>query len=255
MKKTYMQGCGNSFFIADVSDFPLLSDADMETLYHRHNGRKVDGVLFLGSSDKAAVRMNYFDIGRSSGRLSRASTCGNGIRCIARFARDQGHADGDFNIETDNDIRAVSIGGDFVTVNMGKPENFMRLSEHDYYVHLGLPHYVRFTDHLDPARTLKEGAILRYDKGLLQRLGSPKDILQFNSARVDGEGDISILTREGGVEDMTLACGTGSTSSAYVSHVARSIRFPITVHNLGGDLLIDKTPDGQLLMKGPADYM
>ena len=143
----------------------------------------------------------------------------------------------------------------FVTVNMGVPGDYRKLSYTDYYVHVGLPHYVRFTEHLDSNRTRGEGSILRYDRELLERLGNPKDILHFDSVRVDSDQEISILTREGGVEDVTLACGTGSTASAYVSHMARSLILPITVHNPGGDLIVNKTSDNQIILTGPVDYI
>ncbi|RLI97602.1 MAG: diaminopimelate epimerase [Candidatus Aenigmatarchaeota archaeon] len=254
MMKAYMQGCGNSFFIADATQ-TILSDEGMEHTYHRLNGtRKVDGVIFVSGSDQAAVRMNYFDVDRHTGRLARASMCGNGIRCIAKFASDLGYAGDSFDVETDDGIKEVCVAKGLVTVDMGYPRGFMQVSDDDFFVDVGLPHYVRFTDELDIERTREEGAKVRYDTDILHMLGDPRDAVQFNSVRVDSGNEISILTREGGVEDVTLACGTGSVASAYVSSVAKGLRLPITVHNPGGDITVD-VKDGKLVMTGPAEYI
>lgn len=255
MKTAYMEGCGNSFFVVDTVGVDL-SEREMAELHRQLNGKApVDGVLFLGRSYSADVRMTYFDVDRQTRKLYRANMCGNGIRCLSRFARDGKYVDKEFNVETDDGIKAVSINGDGVTVNMGRVGGFQQISGTDFYVYVGVPHYVRFTDTLDPDYTREEGLRLKNDEELLRRLGNPEGILVFNSARRDGSGEISILTREGGVEDITLACGTGSVAAAYVGNRAGLLRFPVTVHNPGGDLVIHKNGDDQILMTGPADYM
>lgn len=256
MKREYMHGCGNTFFVADAVGVRL-SDPEMEHAYHALNGEmSVDGVLFLTASrDGSGLRMNYFDVDSTTGKLHRASMCGNGIRCISRFAVDRGYAKERFSVETDDGYKCVSVDGRLVTVNMGIPRNYQALSGTDYFVDVGLPHYVRFTDFLDVDQTRQDGLELRNDFELLDRLGNPKDILHYNSVHLDGSDEISILTREGGVEDVTQACGTGSAASAYVSHVARGLRLPIMVHNPGGNLAINLTAEGKILMTGPAEYL
>ena len=257
MKISYMQGCGNTFFVADALGTDL-SDPQMEAAYHNLNGKMVvDGVIFLGrnkAGDKLA--MNYFDVLRGTRKLIRAGMCGNGIRCVSRFAVDSGYESGSFFIETDDGYKEVSVGdGGLVSVNMGFPRGYQQLSPTDHYVDTGIPHYVRFTDELLVERTRSEGLALRDNPEVLTKIGNPRDILHFNHVRVDGDNKISILTREGGVEDVTQACGTGSVASAYVSRRVYGLDLPITVHNMGGDLSIDLTDDGQILMSGPAEYI
>lgn len=254
MKTAYMEGCGNSFFVMNSPqkemDLPEITRA-----YHSLNGtRSVDAVLVLGPSVKGDIRMLYFDVDRRTKRLHRASMCGNGIRCISRFARDQNYAGDEISVETDNGLKGVSIVDSLVTVDMGQPRNYMRFSDSDYYVDVGLPHYVRFVDRLDAGMIREVGKVLRDDDELLGRIGNPNDILHFNGVSVTGESKISIMTREGGVEDITLACGTGSVASAFVSHEARGLQYPITVHNAGGDLVINRKGDN-MIMTGPANYM
>lgn len=255
MDPKYMHGCGNSFFVIDNmgSYFPI---DDIQNVYLSLDGRMVvDGILVLSRSDSADVRMNYFNVLRGTRNVERSKMCGNGIRCLSRFASDHGYVGRGFDVETDDGIKKVVVDGGHVTVDMGCPHNFQKVSETDYYVEVGIPHYVRFTDNLEPDVIRAEGKSLRDDRILIKRLGAFDNMLNYNGVRIDGSHDISLITRECGVEDVTLACGTGSCSSAYVSHAAREMKFPISVHNRGGVIHVDEGKKGNIVMTGPAEYI
>jgi hypothetical protein len=84
-------------------------------------------------------------------------------------------------------------------------------------------------------------------------LGYP-DGIHVNFVRVSEDGSLGVLTYEAGVEDVTPACGTGSTAAAYVSARIGRTSFPVRVRLLGGELVIDARGDS-MTMRGPAEYM
>lgn len=251
-----------------------------------------DGLLFAlpASSDmNSPFRMKYFDVDRASGDAVPCNMCGNGIRSLFRYIYDNYRSEKMLTIVTDDGPKIVSVYEDssddaiddtinnnsgceksfLVQVNMGPPRNFCKLAEEIYFVDTSIGHLVCFprfggqnndfdqnnAQHLDWART--EGRRLRFDNTILSRLSGcdgKYDRYEVNFVTLNDQQRIEVVTYEAGVEDLTMACGTGATASAYVAAVIKNLKFPITVKNPGGKLIVNFN-DGNLYMIGPAEYL
>lgn len=257
LKFIRMSGAGNSFII-----FNRLNHAHPEMInkgeaLSQYAISPTDGIIYLMPSNNAAFKMLYFSFDRTKrGDLVPSNLCGNGVICAARLAFDLGIIGAAFLIETGDGIKQGYMKGENVVINMGKPRDFKKISENEAYLYIGNAQYVQFSNVLDKNYVEKEGTRLRYSADTLKMLGNPKGVLQFNQVVIDNshKNYIRILTREGGVEGLTLACGTGSVASAYVSHKLRGLSYPIVVHNQGGDIIVSTNEKNQLLMEGSANY-
>jgi diaminopimelate epimerase len=217
---TVMHGCQNRFAIVDEDVSPI-SDSRKGALVLAIAARlDIHGVLFL--SVHGGPRMRIFDRDGTE-----ATMCGNGIRCAARYFRDHGCVTGShFTIGTLDGPKPVFLENRWVTVDMGRVRGYRRLAEDRHFAFTGI---------------------------LGTTLGHP-DGLHVNFVQVSGDGGIDVLTYEAGVEDVTPACGTGSTAAAYVCARIGLTRFPVRARLPGGELVIDARRDS-LTMRGPAEYM
>jgi len=245
-----MHGCGNSFLIVDEYDKKITANKKKYAIEHADR-EQVDGVLFVGKSSERSreVKMEIFDRDGTEENM-----CGNGLRCIARYSYDCGYIGERGKIVARDGIKNVEINEGLIKVYMGKPREFRDLGNDWYFVFTGIPHLVLIQKKLDLANAKKEGRRLRYDKGLCGLVKHPEGVCVNFVKRNSDDKSIDILTYETGVEDVTSACGTGSTASAYVSHIANRMKFPIQVKNIGGNLTID-SEEGELTMTGPAEYL
>ena len=135
---------------------------------------------------------------------------------------------------------------------MGIPRNFRELDENQYSIFMGIPHLIYFSQELDLEKARKVGRDTRYNQSLCDILGYPNGV-SVNFVRLESQNKIKILTYEVGVEDITRACGTGSTASAYISYKVKGCKFPMKVENMGGDITINLNGKN-LIMIGNAKY-
>ena len=253
MKIWYMNGAGNDFMVMDARggqyDFEALSKALCKLT-------GADGFMAVDVSDKADFRLHFYNADGSRGEM-----CGNGSRCICRFAYDLGIAGAEMAVETDAGIvygrrldesrYAVQLNNPGIVDLHRKPDCA--------YIELGtpgVPHAVKEVPGLDWSQKedLREMARdLRYDPAF------PKGANANLYTRLD-ENTVRILTFERGVEDYTLACGTGSASTAVVLWLKGEVPCGhLTVKNPGGDLGI--TIEGEcgivrkLLLEGPTEVV
>src|SRR5262249_53722380 len=140
-----------------------------------------------------------------------------------------------------------------VRVGLGDGREFQKLSHERYFVFSGLPHLVVVVDDVDGVDVKKLGAALRYDDALCRRLRHPEG-LHVDFMRQHGPDEISIRTYEVGVEDETLACGTGAAGSAFVANRAWLMPFPIRVRTRGGEMIVEENEHG-LVIGGTAEYL
>lgn len=244
MKK--MHGCGNKFIVVDEHSARV---KDRKRFVLEHVEREdVDGVLFVCQSDKADLEMKIFDRDGTEETM-----CGNGIRCFARYAYDEGYIGTRAKILTGDGVKGVQITGNLISVDMGSPRDFKKLGNSQYFVFTGVPHYVWFKDELNLEEARKLGREIRYNSELCASLNHEGGV-NVNFVKLNSPTEIEILTYEVGVEDVTNACGTGSTAAAYVSHMVKNCKFPIIVRNRGGDLVIDLRRN-RLIMTGNAEYL
>jgi len=230
-------GNGNDFIIIEDED-GRYDDLELVDLARKVCRRRVslgaDGLLVLGSSKDFDFSMRLFNADGSEGEM-----CGNGARCIARYAFERGHAKSDMTFETKAGPVSAQVSPPFVTIGMGRIDlkrvkrAKIKAFERDVtYIalHVGVPHCVLFMDGfynisrdelLQLARSLrKEGVV--FDEGA-----------NVNFVEVK-ENHLIAMTYERGVEDFTLSCGTGAIACSLASHLLCSTPLSIDVKNPGG---------------------
>ena len=207
MECWHMNGAGNDFMVIDARD-RTLDFADMARRLCARTG--ADGFMAIDRSDKADFRLHFYNSDGSRGEM-----CGNGSRCICRFAYEHGIAGEKMVIETDAGLvpgERLSESRYRVQLNNPGVTETDRLPGVDY-VELGcpgIPHAVTRVDRAgwEDRETLRRRAVaLRHDPAF------PKGA-NVNFYCPLGPGEARVLTYERGVEDYTLACGTGCGSTA-----------------------------------------
>lgn len=250
---TKLHGNGNDFILIDEMKAVIIPD-EMKPEFakafcDRRFGIGGDGILFISKSDAADVKMRLFQPDGSE-----AEMCGNGIRCLAKYAFDKEYTETKaFKIETLAGIMAVRGGydneGDFMaTINMGAAvfgETRIIGNKTVYSVNTGVPHAVIFVDDLENLDIEKEAPEIRHH-------ASFKNGTNVNFVKITGESDIEIRTFERGVEGETLSCGTGSTACALIAEREGKVTGDVIhVTTVGGPL--DITIADLPLMTGPAE--
>ncbi|MEA1905577.1 MAG: diaminopimelate epimerase [Euryarchaeota archaeon] len=246
IKFTKLHGNGNDFILIDEYQNEIIRDkAEFAATYcDRRFGIGADGVLFLSKSDCADIRMRLFQPDRSE-----AEMCGNGIRCLARYAIDEGYitGEGSFTIETLAGVLTVDTDDEWIKVDMGTPEWGGTREITGYEVHsvnTGVPHAVIFVD--DTKIAIDEIAPkIRYAPVFPEGTN-------VNFVKVENKSKITIRTYERGVEAETLSCGTGAVASAYVTRRLGRTDDQVAVRTAGGSLHISFAPDGVAFMAGGA---
>lgn len=256
---TKLHGNGNDFILIDEynGEIILEKSAFAAKYCDRRFGIGADGVLYLGSSDKADIGMRIFN---SDG--TEAEMCGNGIRCLVKYALDKGYIRENASVETLAGVLSISSRMEektWITVNMGQPVferekipakgtgEFLNVALHGYNisaVNTGVPHAVIFVDSLD-ADLMRVAPRIRYDPVF------PKGA-NVNFVLVISKNEIAIRTYERGVEAETLSCGTGSVACAAVAHRLGRTGNSVKVNTKGGELRIALSKDGAF-MEGTAE--
>ena len=244
IKFTKLHGNGNDFILIDEYAGEVIHDKPgfAATYCDRRFGIGADGVLFLTNSDCADIRMRLFQPDRSE-----AEMCGNGIRCLVRYAIDEGYIAGNSTVETLAGIMEVDLDAEWIKVNMGTPAfgGIEHLEGYEVYsTNTGVPHAIIFVDDLEIAIDEIAPAI-RYAPVF------PKGA-NVNFVRVENDHEITIRTYERGVEGETLSCGTGAVASAYIAYRIGKTGDWVVVHTAGGSLRISLSADGEAFMAGGA---
>lgn len=230
---TKMSGAGNDFVVIDNRRHILKDDLSefVKAISHRRMGIGADGVLILEQSSRADFLMNYYNSDGSFGGF-----CGNGGRCIARYALLNGIASARLTFEALDQIYHAEVQGTRVRLKMGTPRdqrldfvlqwNGKVLKAHA--VNTGAPHVVIFLDenpelgttNLSSVDVFKLGKKIRYDP-LFGTEGTNVNVVVVND-----DGSLGIRTYERGVEAETLACGTGSVAAALVASKVKGLPSP-----------------------------
>jgi len=222
------QGTGNDFVLIDDRDqlFPVGNQALIERLCHRRFGIGADGLILLQNDPDYDFRMVYFNADGAEG-----SMCGNGGRCIVRFAHDLGLFD--------SETRFRAVDGEHVAV-VCEEEIFLKMNnvagmeqQPGYtFLNTGSPHVVVFTEDLAAMDVVGEGRPIRYAQAF-QPGGT-----NVNFVQVMDDHTLFVRTYERGVEDETYSCGTGVTAAALVAHRQLNMPDPVFIQTLGGHLRV-----------------
>lgn len=259
LRFTKMNGAGNDFILIDnrVGDVRL-DRSQIAQLCDRHRGVGADGILLLEKpANRADFRMRYFNADGGE-----AEMCGNGARCFARFANKVAAAKEKISFETQAGVISAELKNDLVTLGMTEPTD-MRLhlelgiaSENKgvHFINSGVPHVVIPVPDFDNVDVRREGAAIRYHK-IFSPSGTNVNFIEKRAPR-----KIAIRTYERGVENETLACGTGIVASALIFATIEDCEAPITVLARGGDELqvgFERNRDQfhNVTLTGPAEFV
>jgi diaminopimelate epimerase len=232
-----MSGAGNDFVVIDNRQGRLQGNlnAFAAAVADRKRGVGADGVLLLEPSPRKDFRMRYFNADGSE-----ADMCGNGGRCIARFATLVGAVGNDMEFENlAGDFRASVLADGQVNLQMTQPHSMeLNLSLpiegvvlKGHFLNTGVPHVVVPVEDVEAVDVVGWGRQLRYHTRFAPK-GSNANFVQ-----VTGPASLKIRTYERGVEDETLACGTGSVAAAILMARLGEVQSPVKVVTRGGDTL------------------
>ncbi|MEE9566960.1 MAG: diaminopimelate epimerase [Desulfobacteria bacterium] len=232
-----MNGSGNDFILIDNRE-GVVAEGDKSRLVQRVCRRResagADGLIFLTNSDRYDFGWQYFNA--DGGEVD---MCGNGTRCIARFAYLKGIAGIKMTFETLTGPVSAEVMGRVVKVLMPAPSN-LQLDidlprEREWLtvdsINTGVPHVVVQVENLGDHPVVDQGRSIRYDP-----LFSPEGT-NANFVKVHGLDLVETRTYERGVEDETLACGTGAIASALVASARGMVASPVRVKTRGGEEL------------------
>lgn len=245
------QGTGNDFVILDNRDnkYSLLSEEQIKKICTRSKGVGADGLMLLNNNYSYDFEMKYFN---ADGKES--SMCGNGGRCIIKFASFLGISKKTYQFKAiDGDHLAVI--DDFGSVRL-KMKDIKEVEIHSNYflVDTGSPHYVEYVDDLELFDVYKKGHDIRNSVDFKQKG------INVNFVEINSPGNIFVRTYERGVENETLSCGTGVTAAAIVSAPNSNGFNKVKVKTKGGPLLVEfeKLNEQQyenIWLCGPAEFV
>lgn len=220
-------GTGNDFIILDNYHFqvPPLSVKQIKLICNRHFGIGADGLMLLGKKEGYDFEMIYYNADGNESTM-----CGNGGRCLVKFAHHSGIHKGVYKfIATDGEHEAeIDSDGD-VSLKM---QNVNKVEYHIHHaiIDTGSPHFVKFSENVKDIDVAETGYEIRYSSTFEEKG------INVNFVETINENTIFVRTYERGVENETLSCGTGVTAAALLS-----------AHNQNGFNTVDvNTPGGRL---------
>jgi len=231
-------GSGNDFIVIDNRKKILKGKkvfSFTKEICNRKEGVGADGVLLVENSSKADFKMRIINADGSE-----AEMCGNGARCIAAFAYyDLKIVKKDMKFETLAGIISGTIKKNSVKVKLTKPFDLKKDIEIKYkgkkfnlfFLNTGVPHAVLFFNDISGINVKDMGSFIRYHKTF-----APAGT-NVNFVQIIDKHYILVRTYERGVEDETLACGTGSTASAILSSIVKGTESPVKIKTTGGEIL------------------
>lgn len=242
-----MSGSGNDFILIDNRDNSLTVGNVIEfvkKVCERKTSVGGDGLIIIENSDRADFRWRFFNADGSEVEM-----CGNGGRCAARFATISGIAKETLSFETVAGIIDAEVKENVVKLRLTEPHDLktdynLNIENGPYIVNsinTGVPHVVHFVDDLDSYDVRGYGPLIRYHEAY-----KPEGT-NANFVRVIDRNTLRIRTYERGVEDETLACGTGAVASALISSWKGRVDSPVDVQVRSGEMLtiyFEKTDNG-----------
>jgi len=232
-----MSGSGNDFIIIDNRE-GLVPEERLSQFITGSCRRKVsagaDGIILIETSPTADFRWRFYNADGSV-----AEMCGNGARCAARYAFLKGIASRKMIFETVAGTIEALVGEGVVKIRMTDPIALKRHVSLDVdgeamkasSINTGVPHVVVFVEEIENIDVRRTGRLIRNHPDF-----SP-DGTNANFVEAGSDGDIFIRTYERGVEDETLACGTGNVAAALLLAEMRRIPSPVTLTTRSGSKL------------------
>ncbi len=279
MRFTKMHGIGNDYVYVNGFEESVNDPAAVaQRVSDRHFGVGGDGLILILPSDTADVRMRMFNADGSESEM-----CGNGVRCVAKYAYDHGLTKNNpMKVETGRGVLTLSlqVGAadkvERVTVDMGEPildlaqipvnpdpsaqgPGLKKVAEHEYemafrlddrplrasFVSMGNPHLVAFVDDVNRVPLATIGPTLETDPAFPRRIN-------VHFVQVLSPDEVRMITWERG-SGITLACGTGACAVCVAGVLTGRTSRKVLAHLPGGDLELDwRESDNHVHMTGPA---
>ena len=233
MKFYKYQGAGNDFVMIDNREqiMQITEHKRIEQLCNRRFGIGADGLILIQNHPDYDFEMIYFN---ADGYQT--SMCGNGGRCAVAFAKYLGI----INTKTrflaiDGEHEAIIEKEDWVELQMINVQQ-VEINEDNFILDTGSPHYVTFVNDLADINVYQQGRAIRYNDRFHE------NGINVNFVENTPEG-ISVTTYERGVEDETLACGTGVTACAIAHWIKNRQSTDVQIKAKGGNLSVRFQPN------------
>lgn len=250
MKFYKYQGAGNDFVMIDDRNADFIIDKTrIAKICDRHFGVGADGLILLQNDPTQDFKMLYFN---SDGNES--SMCGNGGRCIVKFAQDLKMIGAQTKFMAIDGVHEAIISPNEIELKMSNVDSVLNFDSH-VFLNTGSPHYIEFVQATDNINVKEKGAEIRY--------GNPyfDEGTNVNFVEILSDDELKIRTYERGVEDETLACGTGVTAAAIAAYeMKKANQQEIKVQTLGGILKVrfeKNSSNGyeNIWLCGPAEFV
>ncbi len=266
MRFIKMHGLGNDYVLVNGFEEHVSDPASLaRAMSDRHRGIGSDGLILIGPADDADVRMEIYNADGSRGAM-----CGNGLRCVAKYAYERGLCrEPLIRVATDCGVRStecflerdrvvavrVAMGAtDYVPRDLPAFAGRRRVIDEPFvvngrelrgtFVSTGNPHLVVFVRDFEDVNLATDGPVLENHECFPGRIN-------VHFAKVDSRSEIAMISWERG-SGAVQACGTGACAVADGAFQRGLTSFPTTVHLPGGDLVIEREAEA-LLMTGPAE--
>lgn len=244
------QGTGNDFILLDNREgkYSDLSNNQIKKLCERRFGIGADGLMLLNQKKGFDFEMKYYNADGREGTM-----CGNGGRCITKFAYHLGIHKGTYKfIAIDGPHEAeIDLNG-IVSLKM-KDVKTIRKFHGDFILDTGSPHYIKMASNVMELDVYKKGYEIRHSREFEEEGINVNFVEQLREA-----DKIIVRTYERGVEDETFSCGTGVTAAALVCYHNENGFNDVEVKTLGGIITVefDKTDENKfenIWLCGPAE--
>jgi diaminopimelate epimerase len=243
------QGTGNDFIILDNRDgkYSAISNDQVRRLCDRRLGIGADGLMMLNQKQGFDFEMKYHN---ADGKES--SMCGNGGRCIVRFAYQLGIHRSEYKfIAVDGEHLAEIDTDGTISLKMIDVDNVKKVRG-DFILNTGSPHYIKLVGDVMDLDVYKKGRDIRYSKDF------EEEGINVNFVEQTEEDKIIVRTYERGVEDETYSCGPGVVASALICYHNENGFNEVSVKTLGGNLSVefDRLDEGKFVniwLAGPAE--
>lgn len=244
------QGTGNDFIVVDNRNGLNinLSEEQVKNLCDRRFGIGADGLMLLNDKDGYDFEMLYYNADGREG-----SMCGNGGRCLVKFAESLGIQKEVYKFVASDGEHEARIDADGIVALKMNDVDDIQTYHSDFILDTGSPHYIKFTPQVSALDVIKKGKEIRYSKEF-EKQGINVNFVE----QLDEPDKIFVRTYERGVENETLSCGTGVTAAALVCYHNENGFNEVEVKTLGGKLNVefDRTNDGRfrnIWLCGPAE--
>jgi len=240
---TKLSATGNDFILIDNREnaLPEIDCAFFRVICQRRYSIGADGVLLIEKDSVCDFKLRYFNADGSE------TECGNGARAAAYYCHKHKICRSKTTFSFGANIYAAEINGNVVKIKSAPWSNLKiepgvnreKSLVEAGSINTGTPHYVLFS------KEIEKLDVIALSKTLKRHDYFKPDGTNFNFVQIDGANQITLRTYERGVENETLACGTGAMAAAFFATKLRHLQYPVKVNAQGGQLTVDLSDDGK----------